>query len=244
MTSPLYMTRNGRAIRYNGETIPFAIIRTRTKRLTISVYPDLAVRVKVPNGKSLLQIKARVEHRAAWIAKQLRHFRQCPPLPPRRRYVSGETHVFLGRQYRLKIHAADNNAVKLIGRYLHVYTPTPRSSYHVRARVEDWYREHAKQLLHRRVQQCHQRVKRFGIPLPIMRIQKMQQRWGSCTRTASIILNTELIKVPSQCIDYVIVHELCHLRVHGHNGRFFRLLTTCLPDWKVRKERLDSFISA
>jgi len=236
------MTRDKQAIRYNGETIPFGIIPTKTKRLTISVFPDLAVRVKVPNGKSLVQIKARVERRAAWIARQLQHFRRCPPVPPRRRYVSGETHVFLGRQYRLKIHAAENNAVKLVGRYLQVCTPAPRSAHLVRTLVENWYREHAKELLHRRVQQCHEHVKRFGIPLPTARIQKMQQRWGSCTRTANIILNTELIKAPSQCIDYVIVHELCHLRVHGHNDSFFRLLTTCMPDWKRRKERLDSLV--
>ena len=242
MTSSLSIIPAGPAIRYNGETIPFRLRRTTTKRLTISVYPDLAVQVKAPKGKRLTEIRARVEHRAAWIARQLQHFRQSPPATPKRRYVGGETHVFLGRQYRLKLHVADANSVKLIGRYLHVSTPTPRHTQRVRALVEHWYREHAKQLLHRRVQQCHRQVKRFGIPSPIIRLKKMEKRWGSCTRTASIILNTELIKAPSQCIDYVIVHELCHLRVHGHNDRFFRLLTVCMPDWRKRKERLDSLV--
>jgi len=140
----------------------------------------------------------------------------------------------------LKLHSADRCSVKLIGRYLHVYTPTPFQTRAVRALVEDWNREHAKQLLPRRVERCHQYVKRFGIPLPPVRLKKMQKRWGSCTRTANIVLNSELIKAPSQCIDYVIVHELCHLRIHGHEARFLGLLTACMPDWQHRKRRLNS----
>ena len=136
MTRSSSKTSAETAIRYNGETIAFALVRTKTKRLTISVCPNLAVEVKAPKDRSLTQIKARVENRAARIARQLQHFRQAPPAAPKRRYVSGETHVFLGRQYRLKIHPADHSSVKLIGRYLHVLTPTP---YRVGELVEDWY---------------------------------------------------------------------------------------------------------
>lgn len=228
------------AITYNRQTISLALVRSKTNRLTISVHPNLAVTVKAPISKSLPQIKARVERRAGWIAKQLQHFRQSPPAPPTRRYVSGETHLFVGRQYRLKLHAADQNSVKLIGRYLHVHTPNPSHTDRVRTLVENWYRERATQLLHRYVQQCYARLKRFGIPSPTVRLQKMQKRWGSCTPKRSIILNTELIKAPPQCIDYVIVHELCHLRIHGHSETFFRLLTACMPDWRIRKRRLES----
>jgi hypothetical protein len=130
--------------------------------------------------------------------------------------------------------------VKLIGRYLHVHTPNPSHTDRVRTLVENWYRERATQLLHRYLQQCYARLKRFGIPSPTVRLQKMQKRWGSCTPKRSIILNTELIKAPPQCIDYVIVHELCHLRIHGHSETFFRLLTACMPDWRIRKRRLES----
>ena len=229
------------AITYNGETISFGLVRTKTTRLSISVYPNLTIEAKAPRGKSLAQIQARVTRRAAWIARQLQHFRQAPPAIPRRQYISGETHVFLGRQYRLRLHTADSNGVKSIGRYLHVCTPTPGHTHRVRDLVEDWYRAHAERLIPRRAQLCYEQVKRFGIPAPTLRLKKMHKRWGSCTCTASIVLNSELIKVPSHCIDYVIVHELCHLRIHGHNEKFFRLLTTCMPDWQHRKRRLDSF---
>lgn len=240
MTAFLSITPAQPAIMYNGETISFTLVRTKSKRLTISVFPDLAVEVKAPTSKSLAQIKARVGRRAAWISRQMQHFRQSPPAAPERRYVSGETHVFLGRQYRLKLHRSECNSVKLMGRYLHVSTPNPRHTHRVRELVEEWYRNRAGHLLHKRVQQCYEQVKRFGIPSPTVRLQKMHKRWGSCTRTSKVILNLDLIKTPSQCIDYVIVHELCHLRVHGHNDKFFRLLTACLPDWQLRKARLDA----
>lgn len=228
------------AIWYNGQRISLALVRSKTNRLTISVHPNLAVTVRAPLDKTLPQIKARVQRRAGWIAKQLQHFRQSPLASPTRQYVSGETHVFLGRQYRLKLHTADHNSVKLIGRYLHVHTPAPSHSYRLRTLVEKWYRERATHLLHRYVQQCYARVKRFGIPSPTVRLKKMHKRWGSCTRAHRIILNAELIKAPPQCIDYVVVHELCHLRIHGHNKAFFQLLTACMPDWQTRKRRLES----
>lgn len=239
MTRRLSTPPTGLAICYGGELISFQLQRAKTKRLTISVCPDLTVRVRAPQGKDLREIKARVERRATWISKQLHYFRSSPPVAPPRQYVSGETHMFLGRQYRLKIHLAGQGSVKLLGRHLHVWTPTPRLKRRVKALVDHWYRQHAKKLLDSRVEHCYQEVKRFGIPAPSLRVKKMHKRWGSCTR-AAIILNPELIKVPLQCIDYVIVHELCHLRISGHNSRFFRLLTTCMPDWQHRKRRLDS----
>jgi hypothetical protein len=108
--------------------------------------------------------------------------------------------------------------------------------------VEDWYREHAGPIFERRLERCYETARRLGIQRPPIRLRRMKTRWGSCTKKGEVLLNTELIKTPLHCIEYVIMHELCHLREHNHTKEFFRLLSRCMPDWERRKQRLDSFI--
>ena len=80
------------------------------------------------------------------------------------------------------------------------------------------------------------------MPLPKIVIRRMGKRWGSCTEMGNILINVELIKTPLDCIEYLIMHELCHLRVHNHSQAYYRLLARCMPDWQRRKTRLDSFV--
>lgn len=80
---------------------------------------------------------------------------------------------------------------------------------------------------------------RYQLPTPILRLLRMPKRWGSCTSSGDISLNPELIKTPGACVEYVILHELCHLRNPNHSASFFRMLDTVLPHWKERKHRLE-----
>lgn len=231
---------NGRyTIQYGSTTIKFEVSYRNRRRLAIHVNPDKSVKVVAPEGKSVESIIQRVRKRGSWILKQQDYFEQFHPLPIPRQYVRGETHQYLGRQYRLKIRSSTEESVKLIGPYLQVYTSDPRSTLRVRRLVESWYREHAIATFHRRLRIRLEMITNLKIEEPNIITRKMKTRWGSCTRAGNLILNTELVKAPLDCIDYVLVHELCHLKFRLHSPAYFRLLTRCMPDWERRKDRLE-----
>ena len=227
---------------FGGETIPFALEMRQRRCLSISVHPDRRVTVLAPAGCSLADVLARVQQRAVWITRQRVYFEQFHPLPHEKRYVSGETHLYLGRQYRLKIHSAAAESVKLTGCYLHVATAHCHDALQVKRLLDDWYRNHAKDIFHARLMQCLDDAPSLCMPPPALSIRRMSRRWGSCTKAGNILLNLELVKTPLYCIEYVIMHELCHLRIHNHSPGYYRLLSRCMPDWEKRKTRLDSYV--
>jgi predicted metal-dependent hydrolase len=202
---------------FRGETIPFALEMRQRRRLSISVHPDRHVTVLAPAGCSLADVLARVQKRAAWITRQRAYFAQFHPLPHEKRYVSGETHLYLGRQYRLKIQSAAAESVKLTGSYLHVTMANRHDALQVKRLLDDWYRNHAKSIFHTRLLQCLDAAPSLRMPPPALIIRHMSRRWGSCTKAGNILLNLELVKTPLYCIEYVIMHELCHLRIHNHS---------------------------
>lgn len=230
----------GYLLHYGGDRIPFRIEFRPRKHLAISVLPEMQVEVVAPTGTPLDAIFARVEKRAKWIAKQLRFFEQYQPTQPKPSFVSGETHLYLGRQYRLKVTKGASDSVRLIGKYFQIAT-SDRTATHIRGLLEGWYRDHARNVFTNRMQSCVQSIASLGLKEPPkLIIRRMEKRWGSCTAAGTILLNTELVKTPIHCIDYVIVHELCHLKQPNHGKAFYRLLTRCMPDWEARKMRLEA----
>jgi len=230
-------------LRYAGLAIPFHVQFRARKLLAITVHPEMKLEVSAPREAALDRVLAKVEKQARWIVRQWRFFEQYRPPQPGRRYVSGETHVYLGRQYRLKVKVGTNEGVKLIGRFLHVLVNNWEDAERVRKLLEDWYRAHAQRVFAHRLQGCLELARSLRLATnPNLLIRKMKKRWGSCTKAGNILLNLELVKVPVHCIDYVIVHELCHLKAHNHGKEFYRLLSRCLPDWAARKKRLESIV--
>lgn len=223
-----------------GKRVPFTVEFRKRAKLAITVHPDMRVQVAAPAGSDMDVVLTRVEKRAGWIFKQLRYFEQYQPTQPSPRYVSGETHLFLGRQYRLKVRQAEPHGVKLIGRFFFVFAKDRNDSREVQNLLDAWYRDHAERLFTVRFRATVDSTKALAIKAcPTLLIRRMERRWGSCTKAGNILLNVDLIKAPIHCIDYVIMHELCHLKVHDHSVEFYRLLTRCMPDWQVRKRRLE-----
>lgn len=210
------------------------------KKLKIIVYPDLHVVVRSPHRYDQAKVSKQIKNRAHWIAKQREYFRQFMPRLPEKQYVGGETFYYLGRQYRLRIRKDCDYSVKLKGKFIWVTAPNPSQKKKVRELVQGWYREHARAAFERRLQARFGDAKRYHIPYPEIKMRRMTKRWGSCVNNGSILLNTELVKAPIHCVDYVITHELCHLKYPKHNSQFFRLLSVLMPDWERRKQRLET----
>ncbi|HDH00781.1 MAG TPA: M48 family peptidase [Nitrospirae bacterium] len=222
--------------------ISFFLSFSKRKNLNISVHPDQKVTVDAPVNKSLDEIFARVKKRAPWIIKQKNYFERFQPLPTQRQYVSGETHYYLGRQFRLKVLKRKIDGVKLIGSFFYIYSSNRNDTKKTEELLNKWHEEHARKIFTKRFEICFLIAMKHKIPQPKIRFRKMLKRWGSCTKSGTITLNYELIKAPLHCIDYVIMHELCHLRIHSHGKYFNKLLSKCMPDWEWRKERLERVI--
>ena len=228
-------------LKHGALEIPFQIDFGVRKQLTISVYPKMRLEVLAPEGREVSSVLERVDRKAKWIAQQWRHFERYQPAEPARRFISGETYVYLGRQYRLKIRTGQNSSVKLKGRFLQVEHLDSNDQIGLRSLVETWYGDHAKARFENRMSFCIANCSSLKLPPPPkLFVRPMKRRWGSCTKQGTITLNVDLVKAPIHCIDYVIVHELCHLKIHDHSPAFYRLLSRVMPDWPTRKQRLDS----
>lgn len=229
------------AVRWGGMEIPYIYKFVARKSLAIRVHPDLTVEVLAPHDVPLEIIRERVAKRGAWIRNAWREFELYLPKQPERRYISGETHRYLGRQYRLRVELGDEDSVKCLRGYLRVTSRTDPSPLKVQKLLNAWYRRHAHRVFHQRLCECCRRAALEGIEEPPLIIRRMRTRWGSCSGKGRIYLNLELVKASKECIDYVITHELCHLKVPSHGPNFWRLLAKMMPDYEERKKKLNQF---
>ncbi|MBN8684403.1 MAG: M48 family metallopeptidase [Chitinophagales bacterium] len=227
-------------VQFGSKEIVFELFYEARKSLGITVHPDRSVTVRAPLDTPVARVLEVIRKRSPWILKQQSYFLSFEPLTPARKYLSGETHLYLGRQYRLKIFDATQEKVTLKGGFIEVHT---RNRSKTKELVWEWYKKHAELKFREIAAPWILRFKRYGVEPSQFVVKQMDMRWGSCTPKGKIILNTELIKAPKGCIEYVIVHELCHLVHHNHSAAFFELQTKEMADWVKWKERLERVLA-
>lgn len=228
-----------RTVAYGSASIEYNLTQSERTSLTISVHPDGTVDVTAPHRATPEAIDERVLRRARWILRQVRRFDEFRPRTPPRRFVGGETHRYLGRQYRLKIQLAENDQVALRSGRIVIDTRFPDDAAWTGVLVRRWLRMRAGDVLRSRFLAAEPIMASLGIGRPKLMVCAMTKRWGSHTASGRVILNSALIAAPRDCIDYVIVHELCHVVEPNHSPRFWSLLRRYMPDWERRKERLE-----
>jgi predicted metal-dependent hydrolase len=227
------------AVTYGRSVIRYKVLERPGRRtLTIEVHPDRRVVVRAPTGCTAALIAGRVRKRAAWITRQLVEFEGYMPRTPARQYVAGESHLYLGRQYRLALVHGDAPGVTLTRGRLLVRVPGAPNPARVRAILDAWYAEQARRVFGQVLEDALQRFK--GVGTPRLLVRAMRTRWGSLSAAGTMTLNLALIRAPRTCVEYVVIHELCHLRYRDHDARYYRLLAKTMPDWQQRKRRLET----
>jgi predicted metal-dependent hydrolase len=226
-------------VAYAQETITFNVFYADRRTLEIAVHPDSMVMIKAPFGTDFAEVQKRVVRRAGWIKRQLDYFRQFEPRTPERRYVGGETHLYLGKQYRLKISSGDLDSVKLVRGHFHIVAKGTATPDKVKSLLEDWYADKAGERFKESYDRNWPCFEKLFSAKPRLQVRRMRKRWGSLSKGGVLTLNTDLIRAPRECIDYVIIHELCHLKYHDHSSKYYRLLEKMMPDWEKRKHKLE-----
>jgi predicted metal-dependent hydrolase len=230
------------SIAYGNEYIAFNLMfdESRTGKVAIHVFPDTTVHVDAPVKTPIKKIKAAVQKRARWIVNNRQSYRQQNLHVFPREYVSGESHYYLGRRYTLKIilNKTGDEGVKLKNGQLQVSTHK-RTNEHIKDLLNTWYTTRALAVFNQRIESLA-KTHRWVKQMPPLRLRTMKKQWGSCSPKGALSLNLHLIKAPKACIDYVISHELCHLKHHDHSKQFYSLLSRKDPKWRLTKERLDS----
>lgn len=211
----------------------------RRRTLGIEVHPGGRVEVIAPEHTPWELIEARVRLRARWIWKQQAYFRLHAPVTPPRQFLGGETHVYLGRQYRLRLTKATQSKVTMTRGWIEVATPQSSDRNKIKALLDQWYRRQARAHFLEIIDRLQPAFLRKGYPKPRLIVRVMASRWGSLSPKGTLTLNLRLIQAPKVCIEYVVLHELCHLVHKTHSPQFFSLMRRHMPDWQSRKRKLE-----
>ena len=226
------------AVTWGGTELSYTIRRSprRKKTVAVTVDPYGSVLVVAPERVGTDRLDSIVGRKAEWIARRIRRAdAQPPPLSPRE-FVSGESVLYLGRHYRLKVVPDATGRAKLRGGWLHVPAPAGAGDTEaVRAALVAWFRRRALDRLPERVEAWHAKA---GVPMPLVRVASQRKRWGSCDQAGTIRLNWRIIQAPMRLVDYVVVHELVHLRHRGHGRDYWRAVGRVMPDYERRRRDL------
>ncbi len=218
----------------------YAIKRQKRKSIALHVLADASVEVRAPKWVSTRVINDFVDHRSAWVVNQRQV--QLEKLARRPCFRAGEYHYFIGKQYPLTVNTSKKTTVTLVEGNLLVTVVNPENEIQIEKALEKWYRIQAHSFFEERLFACFESFPDWfqdRYIMPELTVRKMRRRWGSCSSSGQITLNLAIIKMPQTCIDYVIIHELCHLYAFDHGKDFYRLLGSIMPSWKQQEQLIE-----
>lgn len=219
---------------YNKEDYSYYLIHEERKTIRMTVYPNLKVVVYCPNNYTQEKIDMFLKRKALWMKKQIRELKWLQRSWQEKEYTSGESFIYLGRQYKLEVILSDEDRVRFESGKIILHTTDHVKNEEI---LSAWYEQRAQKVFQERYRAM---LRKFDYDFqPDLAIRKMKKRWWSFLAKKKILLNPELIKASKDCIDYVIIHELCHMKYLNHSQAYWKYLASKCPDWKKRKEKLE-----
>lgn len=230
-----------RTILYAGAPLRYLLEQKPVKNLNLRIRRDGSVFVSAHPAISVERIDAFVAGKGGYIRSAQKRFQEMAQYAPKpKQYVSGETFYLLGRGVRLSVEKDVRDAISNDGVYLHLQTKDPDDFSKKQRLVTAYLDEQCHAVFSEILSEIYPTFQKYGISMPALRIRSMETRWGSCLAQKGIItLNKRLLEAPRHCIEYVVMHELCHFLHPDHSKRFYAFLTTLMPDWRERKSILD-----
>lgn len=229
---------------YGNTKITYLVVREDRplKKIAINVEPDGTVTVQAHKEATKDAIHQAVHSRARWIYDHVVEAQSRFKHVLEREYISGEEVIYLGRRHQLKLIDVPRSQrqVRLYRGKLEIFTET-REPDAIRLRLRAWYKFRAQQVFNVGIKDLSIKLPWLDTPPPF-ELLEMQKRWGSCATDGHLRLNPFLVKAPRDCVDHVLLHELCHLKEHNHSRAFYDLLDRFQPDWRARKSRLDDWV--
>ena len=222
---------------------PQIIASSSRKTISIQVYRDCTVKIRVPVGLSQQKINDIITKKESWINKKIQHFQQNQKeATSKKEYIDGEVFYCLGKPCKIRINEVNKKNSIEFNESIIIINKTPKRN--TKNILAKWFLELAKQTFTSRLKINFEIFsKQYQFPFPTLQIKKMKSRWGSMSSRGNMVLNKNLIHTPIECIDYVIMHELCHLKHKNHSKRFHKLQEKFTPNCKEIKKRLKEFNS-
>lgn len=222
------------------DSISYSLIKSSRKSIGIIVHTDGSVVVRAPHRATKKEIDEVINKRFDWILKHKKKFEEQGPAYSKREFVDGEKHLFLGKEYIMRVTVGAFNNVTINGEFIDIEC---KNESMVKPLMEQWYRQKANKLIPQIITPIVDKFNSlYDVSPNKISLKNMKSRWGSCSSKANISMNIKLIKSTESCIEYVMAHELCHLLQMNHSKNYYSLLTEFMPDWRERKKNLDHFM--
>lgn len=231
-------------IKKEKQIFDYKVVYSRRRSIGISVGPDPdpGVTVRAPNRTSLRAIENLVRSKSTWIIKHLENYKSAISINNNKEYNDGTSILFRGKQFQIRIIESRTNSVRLSEHIFEIGLKTIAEKEKAGLILEKWFKATADEVFRRKSEEILMRFKNYNFSPAEFSVRALKRRWGSCSSRGKITISSELIKLDDIYAEYVIIHELCHLRHHNHGKEFYKLLSEVFPDWKQTRKELRKFI--